>query len=102
MDCRAVRCPASSGRRPPAQPDGWNWFISRMCATLRPIAWPCVSAVRKWIPAQTLASMISLIATENRSNSRDVPDRPLNIVNETLSVPKKFFRVSTTAPLMAV
>jgi hypothetical protein len=46
--------------------------------------------------------MISLIASENRSNSLVEPEKVLNVLNETLSVPKKSCSVSMTAPLMHV
>ena len=46
---------------------------SRYCATCLPIFAPCSSAVRKWIPDQTRASMISSIASERRVKLRVRP-----------------------------
>ncbi len=37
------------------------------CATFLPSTAPCMSAVRKWMPAQTRAWLTSLIASESRS-----------------------------------
>src|SRR5215208_7098314 len=57
------------------------------------------------MPAQTRASMISLIASENRSKLRDCgvgTPKLLDVENAILSVPKKSSSVSTTAPLMHV
>src|SRR5262245_28483421 len=54
------------------------------------------------MPAQTRASMISLIASENRSKLRDELEKPLNVPNAIWSVPKKPWSVFTTAPLMHV
>src|SRR5215218_4716498 len=54
------------------------------------------------MPAQTRASMISLIASENRSKLRDDWEKPLDVPNAILSVAKKSWSVFTTAPLMHV
>src|SRR5512132_3621976 len=54
------------------------------------------------MPAQTRASMISLIASENRSKLRVELEKLLDVLNAILSVPKKSWSVSTTAPLMHV
>ena len=56
-----------------------------------------MSAVRKWMPAQTRASMTSLFASENRSKLRVVPDLLLKALKAILSVPKKFCSVCTNA-----
>ena len=52
-----------------------------------------MSAVRKWMPAHTRASMTSLIASEKRSKLRVVPDLLLKALKAILSVPKKFWSV---------
>src|SRR5881396_3086476 len=56
-----------------------------------------MSAVRKWMPAHTRASMTSLSASENRSKLRVVQDLLLNALKPILSVPKKFWSVLTNA-----
>ena len=52
-----------------------------------------MSAVRKWIPPHTRASMISLSASDKRSKLRVVQDLLLNALKPILSVPKKFWSV---------
>jgi hypothetical protein len=49
--------------------------VSSQCATFLPITVPCTSAVRKWMPPQTRASMTSLRAAERRSKWRGWPGR---------------------------
>src|SRR6266511_5851796 len=75
-------------------------------ATFLPSTAPCTSAVRKWIPPQTRASMISLSASEKRSKLLDVQGAGehllLTAVKETLSVPKNACSACTVAPLMQV
>src|SRR6059058_844527 len=66
-------------------------------ATFLPSTAPCVSAVRKWMPAHTRASITSLSASENRSKLRVVQDLLLNALNPILSVPKKCWSVCTNA-----
>src|SRR5205807_10355655 len=66
-------------------------------ATLLPRTAPCVSAVRKWMPPHTRASMTSLSASENRSKLRVVQDLLLKALKPILSVPKKFWSVFTNA-----
>src|SRR5216110_1012538 len=66
-------------------------------ATFLPSADPCTSAVRKWIPAHTRASMTSSSASENRSKLRVVQDLLLKALKPILSVPKKFLSVCTNA-----
>src|SRR5262245_10654103 len=61
-----------------------------------------MSAVRKWKPTHTRASMISLIAAEKRLKLLVEFERLLKALNDTLSVPKKFCSVFTTAPLIHV
>src|SRR5215468_5391126 len=56
-----------------------------------------MSAVRKWMPAHTRASMTSWSASENRSKLRVVHDLLLNALKPILSVPKKFWSVCTNA-----
>src|SRR5437667_5731853 len=68
-------------------------------ATFLPSTAPCVSAVRKWMPAHTRASMTSLSMSENRSKLRVVQDLLLNALTVILSVPKKFWSVFTNAPV---
>src|SRR3954452_622576 len=57
-----------------------------------------MSAVLKWIPAQTRALMFSLSASERLSKVRVVPDLLLEALNATLSVPKKYRRVRKIEP----
>jgi len=60
---------------------------------------PWTSAVRKWMPPQTRASMISLMAWEKRVKLLVVPETALVALNSILSVPKKSCRVCTIEPL---
>src|SRR5213596_2990989 len=66
-------------------------------ATFLPSTAPCVSAVRKWMPAHTRASMTSLSASEKRSKVRVVQDLLLKALKPILSVPKKFWSVCVNA-----
>src|SRR6266513_4291585 len=66
-------------------------------ATFLPSTAPCVSEVRKWMPAHTRASMTSLSASENRSKLRVVQDLLLKALKPILSVRKKFWSVCTNA-----
>src|SRR5213080_3764320 len=66
-------------------------------ATFLPSTAPCVSAVRKWMPAHTRASITSLSMSENRSKLREVQDLLLNTLTAILSVPKKCWSVYTNA-----
>ena len=66
-------------------------------ATFLPSLAPCSSAVRKWMPAHTRASMTSSSASENRSKLRVVHDLLLKALKAILSVPKKFFSVCVNA-----
>src|SRR5437667_3311551 len=68
-------------------------------ATFLPSTDPCVSAVRKWMPAHTRASITSLSISENRSKLRVVQDLLLSALKPILSVPKKFWSVFTKAPV---
>src|ERR687891_1614490 len=74
--------------------------------TFWPRTAPCTSAVRKWMPPQTRASMISLSASDKRSKLRDAQGAGehllLMAVKETLSVPKNARSAYTVAPLMQV
>src|SRR5213596_2839578 len=51
------------------------------------------------MPAHTRASITSLRMSENRSKLRVVQDLLLNALTAILSVPKKFWRVCTNAPV---
>ena len=74
------------------------------CSTFLPSTAPWTSAVRKWMPLHTRASMTSLSASEKRS--KVLPGHGagrhllLIAVKETLLVPKNSFSVFTTALLM--
>src|SRR5204863_1143482 len=54
-------------------------------------------AVPKCMPAHTRASLTSVAASEKRSKLRVVQDLLLNALKAILSVPKKFWSVSTNA-----
>src|SRR6266545_5654129 len=73
-------------------------------ATFLPSTAPCTSAVRKWMPLQTRASMISLSASEKRSKLLDGQGAGehllLTAVKSILSVAKKACNGNTNAPLM--
>ncbi len=67
--CRARLCDGAVCRplRPPVVTPRLEVVLLQLGETFLPMTEPCASAVRKWIPPQTRASMISFMASENRS-----------------------------------
>src|SRR3954447_11116177 len=72
---------------------------SSQFATLRPMAAPSSSSVRKWIPPHTRALPTSSVSTLKRLKLCVPPDDPLSTENETWSSPKNPSRLAVIAPV---